>query len=120
MQKATLKLFLGSLLVTAVWTGEALAATPASPTGLTQDEMAQLRAVEAQAPELAALSGGGCRDIWDNEEQRTKTVCYNPWRTGVMMGLAGGIVGSLGGVAGAAGGAAVGFGIGYVLGAQGD
>lgn len=87
---------------------------PSGADSLTSAERLVLRVIESSAPGLLDQVASGCRQVWNNETQKSETKCYNPLGVMMLFGMAGGLLGGLLtfnpaiGAAGAVGGAAFG------------
>jgi hypothetical protein len=79
-----------------------------APVPLSAQEKQVLLAADVQTPSLLEQTAGGCRTVWDNDNQQDKTVCYSPMGMGLAGGMMGGLLGSFYGIAGAVAGAATG------------
>ena len=109
-----------SLSSTAMAADEASAKQTTNYQELTQDELVSLQNKEAQSPELLGQMAAGCKEVWSNDAQKYKTICYNPEGAGRVMGVGlgflGFLFGSFGGAPGAIAGGVVGYYLGYEFG----
>ena len=62
---------------------------------LSSQEQDELLTLQATSEALLTSSAGACRTVWDNDTQRTRTICYDPVRMGVFGAIAFGLLGGI-------------------------